>query len=73
MGRCGTKPSAEGWHILRAFWKLSSKVRPMAMTCKGEHTHMRDSEASLALSDTVGTITATKTGTERDGSLGTPP
>lgn len=40
MGRCEVKPSIEGWHILRAFWKLSSKVRPIAMTCNGEHFHI---------------------------------
>lgn len=37
MGSCEVKPSTDGWHILRAFWKLSSKVRPMAMTCNREH------------------------------------
>ena len=28
----GTKPSTEGWTIRKAFWKLSSNVRPMAIT-----------------------------------------
>lgn len=49
IGRCEMKPSTEGWHILRAFWKLSSNVRPIAMTCKGEHIHMSYSETSLAV------------------------
>lgn len=40
MGRCEVKPSTDGWHILRAFWKLSSKVRPIAMTCNREHFHI---------------------------------
>lgn len=31
-GSRGTKPSTDGWHILRAFCTLSSNVRPTAIT-----------------------------------------
>lgn len=38
IGRREVKPSIDGWHIRKAFWKLSSKVRPIAMTC---NAHLR--------------------------------
>lgn len=50
-GRREVKPSTEGWHILRAFWKLSSKVRPIAITCKGEHIRYGELLPSSPLSN----------------------